>query len=334
MRTQIAMVALLLGGTVRAAEPEVRALTVPPELAAVTSNPEPSGIVWSRSRGRYLVVTDDSGLRGNGSYHLPMVLGLAEDGTLDGKPIRIRGVKRINDPESICPGPDGSYFLVTSHSPNRENKTTAERRQLLQLKESPAGLQVLARADLTKIKGGKSLLELAGLPAGGRLDIEAVTYHGGALFIGLKSPLTERGEAVIVRLSNPAEALRGGKLRPASVERFTAVRLCVAAKDGEVCQGISDMTFLPDGSLVLSANAPKGGPKDHGGAIWRLPAPVGKSAPTLLHRFFKLKPEGVTLTPNGRALKIVFDCDQKTPKWTEVPLPAAAGPKQASTSPR
>ena len=302
-----------------AAEP--RSVVVPAELAAVTSNPEFSGVVWSPLRRRYLVVTDDSGLRDKGSNHEPMLLALGEDGALDKVPIPIRGVKAINDPESICAGPDGTYFLITSHSPNHANKTSAERRQLLQLKEDKGALKVMARTDLTKLKGGGSLLALAGLPPDGRLDIEAVTYHGGALYIGLKSPLSERGEAVIVRLSNPLEALRADKLRESAVERFAAVPLCVSVKDRQVCQGISDMTFLSDGSLVLSANAPKGGPKDHGGALWHLSAPVGKTPPVLLERFPGLKPEGVTLSSTGSSLMVVFDCDDRAPQWTEVTLP-------------
>jgi hypothetical protein len=319
-------VTFLLAAQARADEPVVRSIVVPPELAAATSNPEPSGVVWSPSRGRYLVVTDDTGLRSKGSYHKPVLLGLDEHGTLDKTPIPIRGVKAINDPESICAGPDGTYFLITSHSPNRENKTTAERRQLLQLKESKGALQVMARMDLTKIKGGRSLLELAGLPPDGRLDIEAVTYHGGSLFIGFKSPLTDRGEAVILRLENPVEVLRSGKLHETALERFAAVPLCVPAKGAQVCQGISDMTFLADGSLVLSANAPKGGPKDHGGALWHLPVPAGKTSPVLLHRFPKLKPEGVTLSANGRSLVVVFDCGEQAPQWTELAPPAARKP--------
>src|SRR5512140_2267648 len=98
---------LILAGDAPAAEPAARPIVVPRELAAVTSNPELSGIVWSRGWKRYLVVTDDSGLRENGSNHEPIALGLGEDGILDKSPIPIRGVERINDPESICSGPDG-----------------------------------------------------------------------------------------------------------------------------------------------------------------------------------------------------------------------------------
>ena len=323
MRGAFLLLAFLLAFEARAQTP----IDVPPELAAVTSNPELSGIVWNPSLRRYLVVTDDSGLRGASTWHEPLLLALGENGALDKTPIPIHGVKSINDPESICAGPDGTYFLITSHSPNHKNKTKADRRQLLQLEQRRGKLYATGRLDLTKIKGGGSLLKLAGLPSEGRLDIEAVTYHAGALFIGLKSPLTDRGQAVVLRLSNPVAALRKSKLRAADIERFAAVPLCVPVKDTQVCQGISDMTFLDDGSLVLSANAPKGGPKDHGGALWHLPAPVGRSSPVLLHRFAKLKPEGVTLSARGRGLKVVFDCGDRAPQWTEVALPTT-GKKQ------
>jgi hypothetical protein len=321
MRKWLLTATILSATAARAEEPAVRTLVVPPELAAMTSNPEPSGIVWSPSLGRYLLVTDDAGLREKGTYHEPVLLGLGEDGVLDKTPVPIRGVKAINDPESICAGPDGTFFLVTSHSPNRDNKTAAERRQLLQLKEEKGALKVLARLDLTKLKGGSSFLALLGLPPDGRLDVEAVTYHAGALFIGLKSPLAEAGAAVIVRIADPLEALRSGKLRGKAIERFAAVPLCVPVKDKQVCQGISDMTFLPDGSLVLTANAPKGGPKDHGGGLWHLPAPAGKTPPVLLQRFPRLKPEGVTLSANGRSLVVVFDRGEQAPQWTLLPLP-------------
>jgi hypothetical protein len=272
------MATLLFGRTSWADEP--KPIVVPPELAAVTGNPEFSGIAWSPTRRRYLVVTDDSGLRVEGTNHKPLLLSLGEDGVLDKAPVPIRGVRAINDAEAICAGPDGTYFMVTSHSPNRQDRTPADRRQLLLLKEGKGGLDVIGRLDLTRLDGRRSLLVIAGLPPGGRLDVEALAYRDEALFIGLKSPLTDRGEAVILRLARPVEALRAGKLSEKALNAFAAASLCVEAKATRVCQGISDMAFLSDGSLVLSANAPKGGPKDHGGALAGWPRGLPSEAPT------------------------------------------------------
>lgn len=322
VRAALATTVLFTAAMALADGPVIREIAVPSELAAVTSNPELSGVVWSPSLHRYLVASDDSGLRDSGTNHEPVLLGLSESGALDKTPIRIRGVDKINDPESLCAGPNGTYFLATSHSPNRENRTPSVRRQLLHLEESKGGLRVLAGIDLTRVKGAGSLLALAGLPADGRLDIEAIAYHEGALFVGFKSPLTAAGEAVIVRVPDILTVLRAGRLDAKTAGRFLAAPLCVDVKGERICQGISDMTFVADGSLVLTANAPKGGAKDHGGSLWLLPPPVGKKAPVLLDRFPELKPEGVTLAASGRSLVVVFDCDTKAPKWTELPLPA------------
>jgi hypothetical protein len=307
--------------TAPSVEPVVVSVVVPAALAAVTSNPELSGIVWSKKRNRYLVVTDDSGLREDATAHQPLLLGMTEKGVLDPKPIAIRGVDRINDPESICAGPNGTYFLVTSHSPNRSNKTSHSRRQLLQLRDDGDALAVVGRLDLTAVKGSRSLLSLLGLPDEGRLDIEAVAFHDAALFIGFKSPLTADGAAVVARLASPVEAMRRGAIHPEDLTRFLAAPLCLDTGKQKVCEGISDMLFLPDGSLMVSANAPKGGPKDHGGALWHLPSPPDKRAPVLLRRFPDLKPEGLAYSPSGRSVAVVFDCDQAVPKWTEVSLP-------------
>ena len=196
-------VVVLLAGQAPVAAPTIHPIAVPPELAAVTSNPELSGIVWSKKRNRYLLVTDDSGSREDDTAHRPLLLAMTDKGVLDPKPVVIRGVDRLNDPESICAGPDGTYFLVTSHSPNRSNKTSHSRRQLLQLRDNGDALDVVGQLDLTAIKGSRSLLSLLGLPQDGRLDIEAVAFHDAALFIGFKSPLTDAGNAVVARLASP-----------------------------------------------------------------------------------------------------------------------------------
>jgi hypothetical protein len=306
-------------GAAWAGEPALRTLGVPAELTHVTSHPEPSGIVWSPTLRRYLVVTDDTGLRSQGTRHAPWLLGLGEDGIFDKSPIPVGGVASINDAESICAGPAGTYFVVTSHAPNHDGRTSAARRQLLYLKEAAGKLALLARADLSKLLASGRLL--GPKASEGRLDIEAIGYHAEALFIGLKFPLSEHGEALIVRIANVVEWLHGGELTDDAFQRFGAFSLCVPVGNRRVCQGLSDMTFLSDGSLVVTANAPKGGPPDYGGSLWHLPVPLGKKPPVLLHRFPGLKPEGVTLSPSASSLVIVFDRDQRPAQWIEIGLP-------------
>ncbi|MGC4114719.1 MAG: hypothetical protein QM765_08940 [Myxococcales bacterium] len=323
---------LLLAFTLRA-DPEVRPVTVPPALAAITSNPEFSGITWSAALGRYLLVSDDTGLHEDGTAHAPFVLALDEKGRLDETPVPIRGLASLNDPESICPGPAGTFFLVTSHSPNKKGKTKPARRQLLQLALNGRELEIVGRADLLAVQGG-TLLERAGLPADRPLDIEAIAFRDGALFLGLKSPLADGKHAVIVRFADAEKALKEGVVRASSLTRLAALPLCVPVGAATVCQGVSDLLFLPDGFLVIAANAPKGGPKDGGGALWLAKAPVGSSPPVLVRRFENLKPEGLSLDSKGTKLVVAFDRDQEQPEWMELPLPETSPSPAPASRPK
>ena len=102
-------------------------------------------------------------------------------------------------------------------------KTHRARRQLLQLELRGHSLAVVGRLDLTAIRGGRSLLELAGLEPDGRLDIEAIAHRDGALLLGLKSPLTASSAAVVLRLADPVEALRAGRVPEGVLSRWAAL---------------------------------------------------------------------------------------------------------------
>jgi hypothetical protein len=303
---------------------EPRAMVVPPKLQARTCNIEPSGIAWSAKLKRYLIVSDDTGRKDAGTNHAPWLFALDEAGTLDPEPVPIQGIERLNDAEAITAGPHGSFYLITSHSPDKKGRTLPERRMLLHLDLHGRALRVLGRLDLTEARDreGRGLLALAGLDENGRLDIEALAYHEGALYVGLKSPLTKDGRAVILKLAVPAEAFRAGRIPAGALTRWAEVTLRVPTPGGPVLQGLADLAFLPDGSLVLLGNSPKGMAHDGGGAIWwlRRPGP-GPHSPTLLHRYSGLAPEGVTVAADGSSLIVVFDRNQEPPWWSRWPLP-------------
>lgn len=302
-----------------AAVPEPQPVSVPARLGAATSPPELSGLVWSPALERYLVVSDDTGLEDSRTNHAPFVLAMSADGRLDDAPVPIVGLDALNDAESICAGPLGTFFLLTSHSPNRQGRTKRARRQLLHLDLDLVGrsLKVRGQADLTQLQGGR-LLARAGPTGELPLDLEAVSYRDGALYVGLKSPLSSKGEGLILRIDDAVAQLAKGRVRAASVSRWAALALCPEA----ACEGVSDLAWLPDGSLLLVANAPKGGPADGGGSLWRF-KPGGE--PELLRRFPGLKPEGVTLSAKPSVV-IVFDGHGEAPLWLELKVPPFAKP--------
>lgn len=294
-------------------------MRVPAGLLRANTGIEASGVVWAAALDRYLVVSDDTGTED--AKHQPWLFAMSREGTLDASVIPIRGVETMNDAEAICAGPDGTFFLTTSHSLNKNGKLKAPRRMLLQLRLTGRALSVEGRLDLTTATdaSGRGLLAIARLEPSASLDIEGLSYVSGALLIGLKSPLTPRGDAVILSLARPEEAFRDGRIPAGALTRLRAATLPVSRPGGRVHRGISDLLGLPDGSLVVLGNAPKGAPADEGGALyWLRP---GATRATLLHEYPGLKPEGVTLAPDGRELVVVFDTDREPPRWTRAPLP-------------
>lgn len=292
-------------------------VTVPAALRARTSNPELSGLAWAPALGKWLVVSDDTGLRDAGTWHAPWLLALSAEGALDTEPVPIEGLDRLNDAESMTPLPDGTFLLLTSHSPNKKGKVKPARCLLVHLGFEGKALKLLRRIDLAA--AAPRLAELAGSP-GSPVDLEAVAVHDGALFIGLKSPLDAQGRASIVRAAGLGPALASGEFAADAFERWAAVDLAVPGKKGQrVHQGIADLAFLPGGALVLAANSPKGAPADGGGALWKLES--AKAAPVLLRQFDGLKPEGVAVSPDGKSLTVVFDTGQATAKWAHGALP-------------
>jgi hypothetical protein len=310
--------------TSSAAPSGVVALSVPAELKASTTSLELSGIAWSAALQRYLLVSDDTAAEGGKkTKHAPVVLAMSAAGVLDASPLRIDGIDELNDPESISAGPDGTFFIATSHSVNKHGHLPASRRKLLHLAldtGSRPSLRILGQVDLTQARSasGQTLLETARLGADGALDIEAMFFREGSLYIGLKAPLAEDGSATILRMDGAVASLAAGTIAPGSVALWSRARLCRPHEGRDVCEGVADLAFLPDGSVLLVGNSPKGMPSDGGGSLWRMEGPDKPAS--FIRQFAGLKPEGLTLSPDGSSAVIVFDTDGQPPLWTQAPL--------------
>lgn len=322
--------ALLAAAPSRAAGPptEPALVAVPEALRARVPMLELSGLAWAPSLDRYLVVVDDTVDLDEGVRHAPFVLALDRAGRLDPEPVPITGVDEVNDAEALAAGPAQTFYLLTSHSLNRRGRSKASRRQLLRLKLEGRQLQVTAGLDLVHGHGDvREQLEAMGVPSAS-VDLEGLAYRDGALYIGVKEPLGPDGSALIMKLDRADDVFTHGKLRKQSLSVWAQVKLVVEAvgqgpPPRGVFEGIADMFFAPDGTLYLCANAPKGGTKDGGGALWRVAAPrEGQLEAQLARRFPRLKPEGVTAAPDGHALTLVFDRDLRDPLWTSWPLAA------------
>lgn len=267
-----------------------------------------------------------------------MNLALSPGGELESVAARRAGARRAERHEVICAGPDagpdGTFFVTTSHSRNKKGRAPASRRRLLHVALRGRTLVVLGEVDLTEARTTRSSApwdpdEPDLDHATSTLDVEALAYRADGLYIGLKAPLTKDGAATLLRLADPVVTLAGRALPAGAVTLWANVRLC-PAQSAEACAGVSDMVLRDDGSLLLSSATRQGAStRNQGGALWSLPAlpAVATSAPvpaaraaTLVRRFLGLKPEGITLIAGGSAALIVFDRDTRQPMWVTWPL--------------
>lgn len=288
-------------------------IKVPREISARTGL-ELSGAAWSAALSRYILVSDD--ISDEGAKHTPLLFALNEAGQLDSAPIQIEGISELNDPESITVGPEGTLFVCTSHSLNKKGHLPESRRRLLQIAlGADRKAKVIGQLDLSTARSADGNVSW---PERGLVDIEGIAFREGALFIGLKAPLSADGSASIFRLSDIVSLMRSGVVPAGALSLWSRARFCVPHDGKTVCEGIADLAFLPDGSMLVAGNAPKGQPTDGGGSLWKLDAPNG--APKLLKRFDGLKPEGIALAPDHTTAIVVFDTDGRQPLWIRWPL--------------
>ncbi len=308
-------------GPVAAEEPTL--VAIPDALRAHVPLMELSGVAWAPALNRFLAVVDDSIDLDTASRRAPFVVAMDRLGHLDPEIVPIDGVEKLDDAESLAAGPDGTFFLLTSHSPSRHGKVRKSRRQLLQLKLEGRRLRATGNLDLLHGEYDVShQLRKLGLPEETPVDLEGVAFHDGALFIGLKAPLLPDGTAIILRLESPSDVFASGRLLDSNtLSVWGQAKLGVPAQRGNpaqpvVFQGVADLLFAPDGALYLCANSPKGWPPDGGGALWRVAVPRGGALDAkLVRRFLDLKPEGIAIAPGSGALTVVFDRNSRDPLW-------------------
>ena len=254
-------------------------LARPAALRARVPQLEMSGLAWAPTLDRYLVVVDDTIDLDDGLRHAPFVLALDRAGQARRRSrFQSWASRRSTTPRRWPPAPDDTFYLLTSHSPNRQGKVHKHRRQLLELEAGTAPAARQRRVDLLHGHGDiLEQLEQLGLPAqhrgrsrGAGLPRRCALHrHEGAAACS-----TVRRQSS--GSSNPTEALRAGKVAKQALSLWAQVKLAVPVGGaGGRREGVADLFFAPDGALYLCANAPKGAAQDGGGALWRVAAPRG-----------------------------------------------------------
>ncbi|WP_437629575.1 HlyD family secretion protein [Sorangium sp. So ce854] len=303
----------------RAGAGEALRMTVPPALRQL-SRFEPSGVLPRPAESRYLLVSDDTGHKGEGEG-APLLFAMSATGAVAPEPVPVTGVKELVDIESITAGDGDDVYLLSSQGYSAKGKRKKARTALLRLKPEGRGFRVDAEAHLAELldAAGPSVLAGLGLPGGTRpLEIEGMTYRDGALYFGLKSPLDAQGNALIWKLDAPRALLESKRLDGAGLSLWARARVGVELDGAPTPGGISDLSFLADGSLAITST-PSTADGD-AGALFHVARPqAGVLSPRLVRRFPGLKPEGVSPSLSSGKLMIVFDAGAEVPSFLELP---------------
>ncbi|MBT6435784.1 MAG: biotin/lipoyl-binding protein [Deltaproteobacteria bacterium] len=311
------------------AKPQAQALTgmlsamkVPDTLQAL-SRFEPSGILWHQASSRYLVVSDDTGFKSK-REDSPWIFEMSNAGEVGMNPIAIQGDIQFSDLESIAPAEDGGIYLLSSQGHSRSGKRKTTRTQFIKIEQNESGFQAAAKQSLVSTieAHGEAYLSSLGLPAGTReLEIEAMAAHQGALYLGLKSPLDAAGNAMIWKMEEPEAFLRTGNLSQENLSLWATVKVPAQSDAKAVAGGISELLFLPNGSLMIASTPSQGDGKPTGFLSYARQPKGGLMSLETVRTFKGHKPEGLSLSSNPGYVTVAFDAGNNTPHWVQVPWP-------------
>jgi multidrug resistance efflux pump len=293
-------------------------MRVPPALLA-RSRFEPSGLVWVPALDRYVIVSDDTGFVGR-DEHAPWLFSMTADGAVDPDPLVVRGLDQFNDLESIAASDDGALWLLSSQSVSRRGRRPASREHLVRAVVQGRALTAAGVVDVADLLDRSPAQRSAlGITDTRALDIEGMAFHDGALFLGLKAPVDDRGRAAIWRIAHPARLI-AGDLAGADISVWAKLGLTVAAEGRTVPGGIADLVFLDDRTLAIATTASGVEPAAQSGSL--VIAAIAASDMTVkrVRTFDGLKPEGLALDPSGEHIVIVFDRGSEAAMWLELPV--------------
>jgi multidrug resistance efflux pump len=291
-------------------------LNVPASLLQRTRF-EPSGALWLPELGRYLVVSDDTGLKDGANEHAPWVFLVSAEGQVDPKPLVLSGFEAaagrstVTDLESLTRAPDGTIWLLCSQSQSRKKKRKKKRQLLIHARLDGSRLRTLGAAPLFHAFKHLPADARTRLGFDARLDIEAMTWADGALLLGLKSPQDDQGRARLLRLDRP-ERLLAGDVSPTGAQLSLVGSVALPTGPGGEPGGFADL-FLSGGHLMATSTLTSDDAAR--GCAWRIPWPLTGAAAERLRCWPGLKPETITQGPTG----LVVFFDSRPPKWAPLP---------------
>jgi len=289
-----------------------------PQSLKEKSRFEPSGLIWLHDIQRYLIVSDDTGFKGDNN-HAPWLFLMDKNGIMDSEPLTLDGIEKLNDLEAVTMSDDGRIYLLSSQSINKKGKRAKTRQYLLEVEHAGREFKVIRKVELYKALTSSyddAALTFLGLgasigKAGRVLNIEGAAWYRGDLMLGLKEPQSAKG-AIVWRLKNLEQFMASGRLQKDQLERYAEVAFNAA--DG-AARGISDLCFDEKGNLYILSTIPKQSAAAQTSMLHAIDNfSAGLHQARLIKKFEGHKAEGIALY-SDRHFTVVFDADSGEPHY-------------------
>ncbi|MCB9554508.1 MAG: DUF3616 domain-containing protein [Deltaproteobacteria bacterium] len=255
---------------------------------------EASAALYLPQLGGALIASDDT------PNNRPLLMLVDRQGKVRAE-LAISGAKKIDDMEALTVDNRGRIYLASSQSFNKRGKQKKRRRRLWRLSRQGTHLAFESGVDLYH-----QLERLAAIGdkrpwaaflrrgvAERSINIEGISWSGGALYLGFKRPQIA-GKAVVLRLADADKLMSGADLSAEQVQLAHQLDL-----QGEE---LSDL-LVEDQRLFVTST--RGGA---GGSVWRIESATVKR----LRRYDGPRPEGLSRL-NDKTLLVVFDQGAEAP---------------------
>ena len=275
------------------------ALAPRPRLGAVGARLVPA---------RWIVTSVSSTKACRSAVDAAFVFALDRFGAVDAEPVPIVGPIELDDAEALTAGPDQTYFLLTSHAPNRSGKVGRQRRRLLRLVLQDRRLRVTGDLDLFHGKGEvPRQVEKLGLPRATPVDLEGPRSSTARSTSGSRRRCCRAGRRSSCGSGEPVGGFRGRQAAKEGAVVLGRRRQLTATSPAGVevpVRGSRTSRSAPTAPSTCARTRPKAAALDGGGALWRIAQPRGGRMTTALLRAGvpDLKPEGVAVGPAGDTL--------------------------------
>lgn len=295
-----------------AADPEV--IFIPDSLKN-RSKFEPSGVIYLPDLRKFAVVSDDTD-----EDETPFIFLMNADGSVDGNPLKIDGVAKIRDMESIFKGAGDDFYVLSSQSKDGGGRSKKGRDLMVQVRRRgntltavktirlrPALLEALKASTVPAVQQVRGELDKD-------LEIEASFLRDGNLIVAFKNPLDEDGRTLLMSLGKVDKIMGSGKVAAADVAVW---KILSFKAPGHKKTRVTDMVPLDENRFAISTTS---NGRSRAGHVWIYDA-KRDADPVMIHEFPSYTPEGLALDPDAGDLLVLFDEGKDDARYAKIKIP-------------